>query len=464
MRVVLVRPWFDTFLFVPSLGLGYISSYLKQYGIDVTIIDGIRDNLSSTQIMKEIKQIDPDVVGISCLSPFYSYAKDLALQVKEAGHKLIMGGVHPTFLPYRTLIETGADYVICGEGEIPFKELLLSNFKKESINGVYTLKDISEETQNCKFADIVENLDDLPFPDWSQLKPQLYKHSPMGQIAKKFPLAPIMPSRGCAYGCTFCASPNFYQRRIRFRSPENVIEEMKYLIKDFKIKEFQMMDDNLIFNREFAVDFCNLLIKSKLNVEWTCQNGIRADKLDAGIAKLMKQAGCYMVAIGIESAHPSVLKKINKGETIDQISNAIEIAHQAGMEVQGNFILGLPGETKETLQTSIDYTKTSKIDRGNINMLVVLPGSKLWSDLKGEFKPNFSEPASNYANWVPEGLTKEYLEKVLPTAIKEFWLRPAILWNALKYLRIEQIPIIFDRLVSYKVFHNVFKKLIKKHQ
>ncbi len=458
MKVALLRPRFDTFLFVPSLGLGYISSYLKQFGIDAIIIDALRDNLSEEQILKKLKDYAPDVVGISCLSPLYCYVKTLAIMLKKEGYKVVIGGVHPTFMPKETLTETGADYVICGEGEIAWRELATNNFSRP-VKGVYSLENIDTNNTKYNFADIITNLDELPFPDWQELKPHKYKYSPMGQIAKNFPIAPIMPSRGCAYACTFCSSPNFYQRKIRFRSAENVIEEIKYLKKDFKIKEIQMMDDNLIYNEEFAVKFCNLLIKHNIKIDWTCQNGIRADKLNLELAKLMKKAGCYMVAIGIESAHPTILKNIRKGETIEQISKSIEIAHKAGILVQGNFILGLPGETKETLQTTLDYSLKSNIDRGNINMLVVLPGSQLWHDLKGNFEPNFSTPASNYTNWEPPGLTKEFLEKALPEAIKRFWLRPRILWNVVKLVRIKQLPIIFNRLISYKVFKKILKKI-----
>lgn len=463
MKIVLIQPWFDTSLFVPPLGLGYISSFLKKYNQEVYIIDGVRDNLSCYNTLDKVKEINPDVVGISCLSPYFKNAKELATLIKKEGFTIVMGGVHPTFMPYSTLIETQADFVICGEGELAWKELALSNFKNPTaIQGVYDKYSFKSEPENHLFAQIIENLDDLPFPDWEELKLNLYKHAPMGQIAKKFPIAPIMTSRGCIYGCTFCASPNFYQRKIRYRSAENVISEIKFLKQNYGIKEWQTLDDNLIYDKDFAYKLCNLLISEKINLPWTCQNGLRADKLDEEIAELMYKSGCYMVAIGVESSNPQILKNIRKGETIEQISNAIKVAHNAGMEVQGNFILGLPGETKETMEETIKYTKSSKVKRANINILQLFPGSQLYKDLKGQFDIEYEDAAANKPAYHNENVSKEDIEKALQKAVREFWLRPKIFFNTLKYIKYDQISLVLKRLIQYNFFGMKFKKIRRK--
>lgn len=464
MKIVLIQPWFDTSLSVPPLGLGYISSYLKQYNQEVHIIEGVRDNISSPlDVIDMVKDINPDVVGISCLSPYFNNAKEIALLAKKSGYTVVMGGVHPTFLPYQTLCETKADFVCCGEGEIAWKKLALSNFENPtSIQGVYDKYSFTEEPKKHLYAEIIQDLDELPFPDWEELKLNLYKHAPMGQIAKKFPVGPIMTSRGCAYGCTFCASPNFYQRKIRYRSAENVIAEIKYLIDRFGIQEWQTLDDNLIFKRDFAVKLCNMLIEEKIKLPWTCQNGLRADKLDLETAQLMHKAGCYMVAIGIESANPQILKNIRKGETIEQISDAIKIAHDVGMEVQGNFILGLPGETKETLEQTIKYTKTSKVERANINILQFFPGSKLFYDFNVQFDSNYEDAAANKVRVKACDLPAKDLEKALQRAIREYWLRPSILINILKYIKLGQFKLVLKRLAQYNFFGNIAQKLSRK--
>ncbi len=132
---------------------------------------------------------------------------------------------------------------------------------------------------------------------------------------------------------------------------------MKLLINKYKVKEIQFMDDNMIIKREHIENICNLIIKEKLNITWSSPNGIRADCLDEEIALLMRKAGCYLVTIGIESANPTVLKTIKKGESIEQITKAIKCAKKAGLTINGAFVLGLPGDTRETMRETIDYAK-----------------------------------------------------------------------------------------------------------
>lgn len=466
MKIVLIQPWYDTTLSSPPLGLGYISSYLKQYNQQVKIIDGIRDNISSpSDIMSIVREIDPDVVGISSLSPYFNIAKEISLMAKKQGYTVVIGGVHSTFLPYQTLCDTKADFVCCGEGEIAWKKLALSNFENPtSIQGIYDKYSFKEEPKNHLFAEIIQNLDEIPFPDWDELKLNLYKDAPLGQIAKKFPVAPIMTSRGCAYGCTFCASPKFYQRKIRYRSPENVIAEIKYLIKKFNVKEWQTLDDNLIYNNDFAVKLCNMLIDEKINLPWSCQNGLRADYLNKEIAELMYKSGCYLVSMGVESANPQILKNVRKGETIEQISEAIKIANDSGMEVRANFILGLPGETKETIKETIDYAVNSKIQRACINLLQIIPGSKIYDDLNQKFDAEYESSMPSEARKDIEkfcNVTIEDLNESLKVAFRRFYLRPSIIFYSLKYVRLRQIPLILNRLAKFRFFGGFFQKLTR---
>lgn len=451
MKLVLVKPYYEAYMFTPTLGLGYISSYLKQRDIEVYLIDAVRDNLSNEKVLQKIKDIKPDAVGISCLSAFYPYCVDLALLIKEAGYKTIIGGVHPTFLPYQTLVDTKADYVICGEGEIPFAKLAANNFINNSIQGVYSLKDFTTPDMEVLRSEVVENLDDIPFPDWEQLRPDLFPPSPMGTIAKGYPLATMMSTRGCPYPCVFCSSPNFYQKKVRFRSPENVVDEMEYLLKRFKIKELQFMDDNLIYNREHAVRICNLILERGLKISWSCPNGVRADKLDKELAELMKKAGCYMLTFGIESSDPQVLLNIKKSETIDQIEKAIEIAHNAGLICQGSFVFGLPGDTKRTIEETIRFSKRTKLDRALFTIMDILPGCELWYKYEGQFVPNFTLSSFSKPNWVPEGLTENELLKFQSRAHREFYSRPRVFFNMIKYLRFAQIKFLLRRLLLYRI-------------
>ncbi|KKR11045.1 MAG: hypothetical protein A2694_01025 [Candidatus Blackburnbacteria bacterium RIFCSPHIGHO2_01_FULL_40_17] len=450
MKIVLVRPNYKSHIITPPLGIGYLSSYLKKNGIEVKIIDALKENLDYSSTINKILAEKPDAVGITCLTAFYIEVVKISKALKKNGLKVIIGGVHPSFLPYETLKDSKADFVVCGEGEIALLELLKSNFKRTNISGVYSLKNVSKKPFVTK-AKVVENLDDLPFPDWKQIDPRTYPQAPHGAIAKNFPIGIIMTTRGCPYMCSFCASQKFYDRKIRFRSISNVIAEIKYLVENFGIKEVHFEDDNLTMKREHVQQLCNQIIKNKINISWACPNGIRADKVDEKILKLMKKAGCYFVAFGIESASPKILNNIHKLESIETINKAIEVANKVGIECQGFFIFGLPGETKETIMESINFAKNSKLSRGQFMILDVIPGSELWYTLKGKFKPNWKKNSYKEPEWLPEGLTKKDLMEAQSKAFKQFYLRPIILFRFIRFIKLSQVKFLLQRFGEYRL-------------
>ena len=245
MKIALARPNYDSHIITPPLGLGYLSAYLRKSGIEVVIFDGLRDNVDNRELLQRILQAKPDAVGLTCLTAFYTEVMELSRGLKDAGQTVIIGGVHPTFLPRETLADSNCDHIVAGEGEIALLQLARQNFDNTGIAGVYSAHDmITADTPVIK-ADKIQDLDELPFPDWEQLDPREYPQAPHGAIVKHFPVAPVMTTRGCPYGCTFCASPQFYDRKIRFRTPKNVVDELEYLVREFGVREIHFEDDNL---------------------------------------------------------------------------------------------------------------------------------------------------------------------------------------------------------------------------
>lgn len=442
--------------------MGYLSSYLKHHGLKVKIIDGLRDNLSNKSIVYKILEERPDVVGITCLTAFYREVVELSLLIKQQSIPVVIGGVHPTFLPYQTLVDSKADYVICGEGEIAFLKLMQNNFSNKSIKGIYCINDLNSDDDFIEKGEIIKNLDEIPFPDWEQMDPNTYPIAPHGAIVKNFPIGVITTTRGCPYACTFCASPRFYGRRIRFRTPENVLKEIKYLLDNYGVKEIHFEDDNLTLKREHVEKICNLIINNNIKVSWACPNGIRADKVDNDLIELMKKSGCYYFAFGVESANPTILKNIKKDETIELINDSIGIADKAGISCQGFFIFGLPGETKETIEETILFAKKSKLSRAQFLILDVLPGSEMWDRLKGEFKPNWSKKSYKEPEWLPEGLSKEELMKAQEKAFRQFYLRPWIFLRLIMTIRLKQFKFLLDRLKEYRIYPILRKNLLRK--
>lgn len=461
MKAVFIRPNYNTYFLTPHLGLGYLSACAKQKGIESKIIDGVRTQLKEEELIKQIEAENPDWVCISCLSEYFKEVKSLSLKLKEKNYKVVIGGVHPTFMPYMTLVETKCDYVICGEGEISLPQLILQG-NNNGIKGVYSINELENEDTPFVKSDYYTNLDEIPFPDWDNMNPKTYPPAPMGMVAKSYPLAVMMSSRGCAYGCVFCAGGQLYDRKVRFRSPENVIEEMKLLINKFGVKEIQFMDDNMILRREHIEQICNLIIKEKIKINWSCPNGIRADNLDFELAKLMKKAGCYLVTIGIESANPKILKTIKKGETIETITSAIMSAHKAGLIINGAFVLGLPDDTRETMEETINYAKKMPLDRAFFTLMDIIPGCELWQKNKKEYSSFQTDTSYAKPSLIPPNMTEQELLKLQEKAMHDFYFRPKIFFNIIKLIRPSQIKFIIIRLSKFRLISGIFSFLHKK--
>jgi len=452
MKVILVRPNYKSHIITPPIGLGYLSSFLKKHGIEVKIIDALRDNMSKESLLEYIVSESPDAVGVTCLTAFYKEVVELSLMLKKAGQKVIIGGVHPTFLPYETLKDSCCDYVVLGEGELALLKLIQSDFVNKGISGVYSIADFKGNNKHIAKAERCENLDELPFPDWEQMNPKSYPKAPHGAIAKNYPIGVITTTRGCPYRCTFCASPKFYDHKIRFRTPENVMEEIKHLVDHFGVKEIHFEDDNFTFRRPHVEALCNLIISSGIEISWACPNGIRADKVDEDLIMLMKRSGCYYFAYGIESANQKILNNVQKQEKILEIEQSINLAARSGISCQGFFVFGLPGETRSTINESIRFAKKSKLARAQFLILDIVPGSELWSTLEGQFTPNWTKNSYKEPEWIPDGLTREYLLQSQSRAFREFYLKSPLRSIRLACgVRPSQIIYLLRRLLEYRI-------------
>ncbi len=459
MKIVLVRPKYNSHIITPPLGLGYLSSYLQKHGIQTRIIDALRDKIGTGELAQRVIAEKPDLVGVTCLTAFYNEVMALSRTLKQHGIPCVIGGVHPTFLTYQTLVDSGADYAVCGEGELALLELATHVHDNGSsrIQGVYSKEDLENAQTSLRKAKIAEDLDSLPFPDWEQMDPNLYAKAPHGAVARNLPVGVVVTSRGCPYQCTFCASPGFHDRRIRFRSPENVVEDIGYLVDRFRVREIHFEDDNLTLKRDHIERICNLLIKNKIKISWACPNGVRADKVDKELLMLMKESGCYHLAYGIESTNAEILRNIKKMETIDRIAESIRVAEKLGISSQGFFILGLPGETAETIEANIQFALKSGLSRAQFVILDVLPGSELWSDLRGRFSPNWGKNSFKEPEFIPEGLSREQLMKAQATAFRRFYLRPRIVFKMARAIRLKQVPYILQRLMEYRLLPSARK-------
>lgn len=388
MKVLLAQPRSTYHKDLPlvvqmPLGLCYLAAVLRKKGHQVKILDCLAEGyanketsgdmitygLSDADTVRKIEGFKPDVVGCSALfSLQYNNTKHLCRLVKgiNPGIITVVGGMHATVKPREALSDTNTDFILQGEAEYTFSELIdaLENNKDYStIDGIgYKSKNDIQIKRKEKF---IEDLDELPFPARDLLNIDAYFKA---GLAHGFALTSkrnvnLITSRGCPGGCVFCTIHLIAGRRFRARSPENVLAELQQVKKEFGVKHVQFEDDNLTFNIERAKKIFQGMIDMKLNLKWNPPSAVALWRMDKETLDLMKKSGCYYVKFAVESGSQRVLNEvIKKPQDLSRAIPLIKYARKIGMRVGSFFVVGLPGETKEEIQESFEFPYKVKLD------------------------------------------------------------------------------------------------------
>ena len=439
---------------LPPLGLAYIAASLEEEDIEVEIIDAMALNLSFESLIERIHKAAPDIIGLSALTATFNRCLKIATGVKKLLPKtlIVLGGTHASLFPEDILKQSRAvDIVVIGEGEETMLELIQAVENDKNLKDV---KGIAFRNENKVIINQprppLQDLDKLPFPAWHLLP--LDKYRPAPQAYKRLPLATMVTSRGCPFQCSFCSHAVFGKIH-RKRSPENVIQEIKYSYKKYSIREIAIFDDVFTLDKSWIVRFCNFLIAEKLDLIWSCES--RVDLVDLVILKKMRQAGCWNIFYGLESGNQEILNKISKGITLEQIRKAVKWTHEVGMEIRASFMLALPGETpKEAIET-INFAKELNCKYTKFNITSPFPGTKLYSQAKtsGRLKENLDEYTTQHPIFVPSGYKDEQqILDMKKRAFREFYLRP-------KYIakRIREINSIKDLISNIKTVSMIWR-------
>ena len=379
---------------LPPVGLVYIATYLREKGFDARVYDANIKGSNPAVVADMVRDTDPDIVGIYLNSFMINWTREFIATLREMGVTSVigLGGPLPSVYPGKVLEHIGGDFVVTGEGEIPL-EVMCRNIREgkpyySDVPGIRYLS--GSEVISGPPNERIRDLDILPFPDYSLLG----KLSDYKVRAIRSPTAPIVTSRGCPFQCTFCSKAVF-QSRTTFRSPQNVVEEIRLLKSRFGANQIDILDDNFTLKRSYAEEVIDGIIDADIDIAINLQSGVRVETLDEALIEKMSRAGVVKIGFGIESADKHVLEMCKKSLDLDKLREAVRMSKKYGIKVSGYFIIGLPGETRNSVLETVRFAKELKLDAANFAMAIPFPGTELYAFVRehGRF---LIDPEANY--------------------------------------------------------------------
>ena len=412
----------------PHLGLGYIASSLEQKGFsEILVVDAKLARKNINTVLQELVSFNPDVLGITAMTHEIIQASKFADQVKKLlPHcKVTIGGVHISVLPQQTLEEFPSfDYGIINEGEKSFPLLVETLSKEGELDNVPNLAYRSNNTITVTpVSDWIRDLDTIPFPAWN-----------------RFPRAieyPLLSARGCPFQCNFC-NPN--GREIRERTPENVMEELEWVLTTYKPDQISMYDETFGVNRERIFKLLDLMKHHNVSqrVKWFATTRVNIATED--LLRTMKEAGAFMVGFGIETGNEEILKKSKKNINLKRAEELVSIAKKIGLKTQTYFILGHPYETLETINDTIDFAIKLNGDLTCFGIMVPYPGTKIYEMAKngeGGYRliaktwNDYNKQIGNALELV--NIPREKIERLQMFAYLKVFLKNHRYWDFLKF-------------------------------
>jgi radical SAM superfamily enzyme YgiQ (UPF0313 family) len=401
----------------PPMGILYIASALESNGLKAQVIDAVANGQSIATILKAIASSNAPIVGISATTPQIRGSLQLATKIKEQFNSKVrigIGGPHvsadPTFIERFNVF----DFTLIGEGEKTFPQLVKDAKKGKHLKGVY-------------HGERTEDLDTIAFPSRHLINNNEYYMEPYG---KHF--ATIHMTRGCSFNCSFCSNP-VSGRQTRFRSPQNVIDEIKYCIRAFRVKHVLFTDDTFTLNMQRTVEICEELIRSDIKISWSCET--RANLVSKELLQLMHKAGCREISFGVESGNEELREKVLKKNVsnVDLIAAFTE-CHRLGIDAHAFCMLGFPGETRGNMQETLDFVLKIKPDILGLHQTILFPGSALYrqaitngkitADIWDKYARGEIEEQPVY---IPDGFSKETIDAVQKHVYWKYYYRPAYL-------------------------------------
>jgi anaerobic magnesium-protoporphyrin IX monomethyl ester cyclase len=421
---------------MPVIGMAYLVAVTEQAGHRVRAYDQFASQTPTDQLVRQIIRWNPDVLGMGVLTPSADVASVIADSVKSAlpDCKLVAGNIHADVLYQDTLERTAFDFVVHGEGEETFIELLDAlgrggvGHDLKDIAGI-SYRDEAGEVQRTASRPVIADLDALPYPAWHHFPVHTYGLLPLADVAK--PTLVMAGSRGCPYRCEFCsllhAGANY-----RKRDPEALAEEYEHLHHCYGAKQIGFVDPIFPLDKNVLMNFCDHLMRRGMQdkVAWISET--RVDRVDRESLRVMRKSGCRRLLFGIESGVDLLLENVNKTFTTERVRRTVALCREEDIQTVGLFMIGLPGETEEMSRQTIDFACSLDLDFAKFAITIPFPGSQMFEDLRREGRldrddwENWTtfQPEPDLLPFVPRDVSNEKLIELQKWGTRKFYFRP----------------------------------------
>ncbi len=410
--------------------LAYGTAVLEQEGITAKLFDFPAESLQKEDLRLLVKNGQPDFIVLDSTTPSIFSDIECAKICKEVSDaKILMVGPHCSALPEETLLlSNGAVDVICiGEYDLTIRDVIVNYPTLDDVAGICYLKDGTPQRTGTR--QLIQDLDSLPFPAWHQLDLMKYFDG-----LKLHPYIDIFSGRGCPHTCIFCLWPEvMHGHQIRLRLPEKVVDEIEHDIEIcpqvVKGGEFFFEDDTFTINKANAMAICEEILRRKLKITFSVN--ARTDTGDKELFQMLKKAGCRELLVGFESGSDDMLATMNKRESVANARHFMSLAHETGLDVHGCFVLGLPGETRDSINTTLDFACNLGLHSVQFSAAVPFPGTQFFQICKD----NGLLQATSWDQWLTEGeqsavieypgLSSQFIQESTDRGLKKFYFRPS---------------------------------------
>lgn len=421
---------------LPPTDLLYLAAVAEECSYEAKIVDYSQGG----DFEADLREFKPDYLVVNVATPTFKSDINAFTIAKEICPDIVTIGKGAAFLTVAFEVMYFAkdlDLIIYGEPEETLKEILEGK-KYSDILGIYYRDDLRVKFTGAR--PFIEDLDSLPFPARHLVDNSIYRRPDTGEVQ-----GVIKVSRGCPFHCFFCLATPVSGAKVRKRSPQNIVDEIKECVELYKIKNFVFWSDIFNIDKEWVMDLCQHIIDSGLDITWSANT--RADTADEEMAEMMYKAGCRLVSIGVESGSQEMLDHIGKKITLDDVRLTVRLFKKFGIKIYNYFVIGLPWETEETVEDTIDFAIELDSDFISFYTATPLPGTKFYDYAKEHnlinadtsFKSAYYYPSVN-----AHSLTKEQIFKLHKRAIRKFYLRPEYIFRTLLKIK------------SFKEFKNYF--------